>query len=126
MSVWVNVWRSATKATLGIPLFAVVLSVSGCIDDFDDPIGYGGAGGGGRSGSTRRGCFEVCERTASCAGADELSCKRDCAEIEAEAEAAGCSEEWAQVIECALELDSLCADTGACDAALGSFTRCSS
>jgi hypothetical protein len=125
MSVWVNVRQRAMKTMRGVTLLALVVSTSGCIDDFDDPKGYGATSTtGGRSGSSRGGCFEVCERSASCPGADELDCKRDCADLEVGAETAGCSTEWADFIECALELETLCADRGACDAFLTRFSRC--
>jgi len=119
MSVWVNVRRWTTR---GARVLALGASVSGCIDDFDDPKGYGGTDG--RSRSSRGGCFEVCEKGAACN--DELTCKRDCAELEAEIEAAGCIEEWEDLIECALELDSICADTDACEASVARFARCAS
>ena len=122
MGVWVNVWRWTTS---GATVLALGASVSGCIDDFDDPKGYGGAkDGSSRSRSSRAGCFEVCEKGRACN--DELTCKRDCAELEAEVEAAGCFEEWEDLVECALELDSICADTDACEASVASFARCAS
>jgi hypothetical protein len=127
MSVWVNVWQRAMKTMRGVTLLALVVSMSGCIDDFDDPKGYGAAtGGNDERGSSRSGCFELCERAASCPGADELDCKRECVELEVDAEAAGCSEEWADFVECALELETLCANQGACDASVARFARCAS
>ncbi len=122
MSMWVHVWRRATRATRGVTLLALVSSTSGCIDDFDDPKGYGETGGNDRRVSTRGGCFEVCERAASCQS--ELDCKRECANFEAEIEAAGCSEEYADVIDCALELDDVCASQDACAASIERFAIC--
>jgi hypothetical protein len=103
-----------------VMLLALVASTSGCIDDFDDPKGYGASSG--RRGSTRDGCFEVCERAASCQS--ELDCKRQCADFEAQVESAGCSEEYAELIDCALEVDDVCVSDDACESFIERFAIC--
>jgi hypothetical protein len=105
-----------------VVLLALVASTSGCIDDFDDPKGYGATGGSDRSGGAREGCFEICERAASCQS--ELDCKRQCVDFEAEVEAAGCSEEYADLIDCALEVDDICTSDDACEASIERFAIC--
>lgn len=122
MSVWVNVWRRATLAMRGVGWFALVATTNGCIDDFDDPKGYGATESGDRRDSSRNGCFEICERGRSCQS--ELECKRQCADFQAEAESAGCSEEYADLIDCALEVDDICTSDDACEAAIERFAIC--
>ena len=116
MNVWVNVWRW----TRGAVLLALSASVSGCIDDFDDPKGYGAAGGRS-SVSTRQGCFRLCEESVGCGATDELSCKRV---LESEAEAAGCSEELAELVECLLTLEDVCSPEDGCQAEVERFLNC--
>ena len=122
MNVWVHVWRGVTKTLRGVVTVALLASASGCIDDFDDPKGYGA--NGGRSG--RLDCSDMCERIASCDEQNVESCQRDCVELEGIIDDSGCSDEFQDAIDCFAALDDLCLEQSACDPEVERFTTCMS
>jgi hypothetical protein len=104
-----------TKTLRGVVTVALLASASGCIDDFDDPKGYGGR---------RVACPDLCERSARCEGADPADCERDCDEAEAEVAAAGCSEEYEEFLDCLSRLEDVCRWQEACESTLQRFAIC--
>ena len=119
MSVWVNVWGWATRTMRGGALFVVLATVSGCIDDFDNPKGYGATGG-----SNRLDCSDMCDRIATCDGSSVASCQRDCTELEELLDSSGCSDEFDDVIDCLSGLRNVCTEQAACEPSTERFVGC--
>ena len=114
MRVWVNVWGKVTLRRFVTIVFAPLLC--GCIDDFDDPKGYGPRDGTsgtyGKSGYT---CSDLCERNSMCDdGGSMLGCRRQCEDIATTSQRAGCSEELDMVFDCLANLSNVCSQTDVC------------
>ena len=127
MNVWVNVWRW----TRGAVLLALSASVSGCIDDFDDPKGYGAAGGRHINAQPEETLalreLEPVPKVRSAIGlryGEHVRVVGGPAVLESEAEAAGCSEELAELVECLLTLEDVCSPEDGCQAEVERFLNC--
>jgi hypothetical protein len=132
MPVWVNVWgRARDEGLRAASLTLLVVSLVGCIDDFDNPKGYGaepganGGTGGGGGLNVRPDCSDVCAESRRCSGGGELDCRDECAELESLARASGCERELDEVLKCLDRLTNVCTQQDACYPAVEDFSFCS-
>ena len=93
MPMWVNVWG---KMALLAPL------VVACIDDFDDPKGYGPSDGTRDTfGDRGVSCTELCREGAACGdGIDDDDCREQCDELTQVSRRAGCTEDFEELLDC--------------------------
>ena len=123
MRVWVNVWGTATLRYFVAAAFAPLLF--GCIDDFDDPKGYGPRDGSsdtfGEQGLT---CTELCAKSEACGGGDELDCREQCDELSRVSRRAGCTENLGKVLDCLAELRNVCTQQEDCSQLTFHFSSC--
>ncbi|HEX6272309.1 MAG TPA: hypothetical protein VFZ53_04695 [Polyangiaceae bacterium] len=95
------------------------LALGGCIDDFDDPKGYG-------AGSTSE-CRDICVEASDCPGSDEPSaseCVEQCDELEQVARRADCRELFDGFVTCYTRLRDICAAEDECGEEGRSFIDC--
>jgi hypothetical protein len=119
MRMWVNVWGMVPARRNGVGLVALALALGGCIDDFDDPRGYG-------TGGTRTGaCTELCKRTVRCPGyGSESDCKVECERAERLVRQSGCERSYRDLIDCYEAADDICAAPDACSDEGDRFSTC--
>jgi hypothetical protein len=123
MRVWVNVWGTALYRRLLATALAAC-SV-GCIDDFDNPKGYGPRDGSPTYGKNGYTCSEFCERNSTCDdGGSEFECRNQCEDIADVAQRGGCSDELDDLLECLAELPNICTQQDACYSEVESFSDC--
>ena len=119
--------RSATALiSLGLMIFAGAL-VAGCGDDDDgNGDGGGGDGGGGLSSGSGSDCESLCEDSKDCPGTDpNLDCAMTCANNEQTVADAGCTAEYEAYLDCAADLEDVCA-SGGCDDEGSALISCTS
>ncbi|HEX6765894.1 MAG TPA: hypothetical protein VF103_10465 [Polyangiaceae bacterium] len=111
---WMLPVRGVSYKRSGRSIVAIVLllSSSGCIDDFSHPGEGYVDDGNGKTGGNGSNCTSVCERANDCpdSGIDE-SCSSRCAEIDRLSENAGCVRQWDALIECDDDIANICRPT---------------
>lgn len=116
MRVWVNVWGSL--ALLG-PLLV------GCIDDFDDPHGYGPSDGTSDTfGDRRLSCSDLCEESARCGTGDIEDCRDQCNQLTEISRRAGCTDDLEDVLDCLAAGTSVCTQQDRCESVTFDFSNC--
>ena len=122
MRVWVNVWGTALRRFLAT---ALALCAVGCIDDFDNPHGYGPSDGSNTYGKSGYTCADLCEQSARCDdGSSAAECRSQCGEISDIARRGGCSDELDDVLECIAGLSNACTQQDACYSEIDDFSGC--
>jgi hypothetical protein len=112
MIAWVRVWGNVLGRRARASSLCLAFVLSGCIDDFDDPHGYGtGPSGGG----SRIDCSDICEADRTCSGVDDVSdCKSSCAQVEPLIRQSGCKDEWDDALDCFSRVDDICTAQESC------------
>ena len=122
MPVWVNVWgKVLPRRILATALAACAV---GCIDDFDNPKGYGPSSGSGTYGRNRESCAELCERSVCDGGSSSRECREQCDEISSMARRGGCSDELDDLLSCIAGLSNACTQQEACNPEVEDFSYC--
>jgi hypothetical protein len=123
MRVWVNVWGTVTRRLVAVALAPLLV---GCIDDFDDPKGYGPRDGTSDTfGPSNLTCSELCEESASCdGGGDDDDCSEQCSELTGVARRAGCTEDFEEILDCLAGLRNVCSQQEDCSQVAFHFQSC--
>jgi len=127
MSVWVNVWGAppARRGKMGLAAFVCALALSGCIDDFDHPRGYGRSPDGSDASDRGDDCAELCTKYARCDGSTDASeCRSQCDDTERIVRAAGCDREYDDLIDCYARADDFCSASESCAREVDDFAAC--
>ncbi len=125
MHVWVNVWGKVTLRRAALLLFAPLFV--GCIDDFDDPHGYGPndssstSGTHGPQGAT---CPDLCEASVSCGGNTEDDCRDQCSQLTEVSRRTGCEDELDDILDCLAGLSNVCSQQDRCSDGALRFSDC--
>jgi hypothetical protein len=132
MSVWVNVWGGPLarrgKGKMGLAALLCALALSGCIDDFDNPKGYGRSpdgrspDGGGPDGHD---CAALCTEYEQCDGSTSASeCRSQCDDTDRIVRAAGCEQVYDDLIACYAREDDFCSASESCADEVDDFVSC--
>jgi len=119
MRVWVNVWGTAPARCGRSGPVVLALALGGCIDDFDDPKGYG-------AGSTSE-CRDLCVEASECPGSDAQSaseCVEQCDELERVMRRADCREHFDDFMNCYARVRDICAPEDTCGEESQGFFDC--
>jgi hypothetical protein len=124
MRVWVNVWGTVTFRRLVAMGLATL--VVGCIDDFDNPKGYGPRDSSGDTfGPSSKTCSELCEESATCfGGSDDDDCREQCSELTEVSRRAGCMDDFEEILDCLGGLRDACTQQEHCSQAAFHFQSC--
>ena len=124
MRVWVNVWGTVTlRRFCAVGLATLVV---GCIDDFDNPKGYGPRDGTNDTfGPSGRTCSELCAQSVACGdGGDEGDCREQCNELTERSRRAGCTDDLEDILDCLAGLSNACTQQENCSQAAFHFQSC--
>jgi hypothetical protein len=115
MRVWVNVWGKASARCGTLGLVAATLA-AGCIDDFDNPKGYGGASD----------CGTLCAEISRCPSTEtsENECRTQCNEIERIVRDAGCPRIFEDFVTCVARAPDVCDLDDACEEEAEDYAVC--
>jgi len=118
MSMWVNVWGAPLGRGGKMGLAALAFALIGCIDDFDNPKGYGGPPGG-------YDCATLCAESARCEdGSEETACRSQCDELERIVRAADCERTLDDLVGCYTRADDFCSVPDECTDEANALSSC--
>jgi len=124
MLAWVNVWGKALGGRLGVLAMALAPCLGGCIDDFDNPKGYG-EGSSGSGTNSGYDCADLCADSERCGGGSDLDCNEQCDMLDELVRGTACSDELDDAFECLSRANDVCAaQQDACLDETEDFTSC--